>query len=257
MSHLALLPPSKQESYPRSVILRVVAGSELTGTSIGGSDQDQLGVAVEGPRDILGLDCFTHWMSKLGDDQKMQEGELDLTVYGLRKFVTMALKGNPNLLQLFFADGDAIIERNKYGEELQSTREWYVSKSACRSFLGYMTSQRERLLGERGQKNVNRPELVEEHGYDTKYASHLVRLGLQGIELAETGRMSLPMRDKDREIVLSIRRGEIPLKQVVTLARSLENRLNISIKISHLPDRPDRDKADEWLTYFYPRYWGM
>jgi uncharacterized protein len=36
--------------------------------------------------------------------------------------------------------------------------------------------------------HTNRPELVAVHGYDTKYAMHALRLGLQGIELLTTGR---------------------------------------------------------------------
>ena len=35
---------------------------------------------------------------------------------------------------------------------------------------------------------VNRPELIAAHGYDTKYAGHVLRLGYQGIEFLETGR---------------------------------------------------------------------
>lgn len=250
---LALAP---DRTMPK-MILRIVAGSELTGTNIGTGDRDELGITVENPRDILGLDCFTQWMSKGDPHKKMGEGELDLTIYGLRKFVTMALKGNPNVLQLFFAEDDLVIEIDEWGKELQSTREWYICQSACRTFLGYMTGQRERLLGERGQKNVNRPELIEEHGFDTKYAGHYIRLGLQGLELARTGSMSLPMRPHDRDIALSVRRGEMPLEAVVLFGEVLEQKLATAIEASKLPERPDRDRASEWLTYFYPRYWNL
>ena len=41
--------------------------------------------------------------------------------------------------------------------------------------------------------HTNRPELVAVHGYDTKYAMHALRLGLQGIELLTTGRITLPV----------------------------------------------------------------
>jgi hypothetical protein len=34
---------------------------------------------------------------------------------------------------------------------------------------------------------VNRAELVEQFGYDTKYAIHTLRLGHQGVEFLETG----------------------------------------------------------------------
>jgi hypothetical protein len=50
-------------------------------------------------------------------------------------------------------------------------------KRAGRGYLGYLRAQKELLLGARGQKRVNRPELVEAHGFDTKYAMHALRLG--------------------------------------------------------------------------------
>ena len=47
-----------------------------------------------------------------------------------------------------------------------------LSKRAGRGYHGYLRGQKERLLGTRGQKRVNRPELVDAHGFDTKYAMH-------------------------------------------------------------------------------------
>ena len=57
------------------------------------------------------------------------------------------------------------------------------------------------MTGERGQKNVNRPELVEKYGFDTKHAGHMVGLGFQGIEHLETGYITLPMPEDHRSVV--------------------------------------------------------
>ena len=51
------------------------------------------------------------------------------------------------------------------------------------------------MTGEPGA-HTNRPELVAVHGYDTKYAMHALRLGLQGVELLTTGRITLPVPDR-------------------------------------------------------------
>jgi hypothetical protein len=77
-----------------------------------------------------------------------------------------------------------------------------------RGYLGYLRGQKERLLGTRGQKRVHRPELDEAHGFDTKYAMHAARLGYQGLELLETGFLTLPMPEPDRSRVMAIRTGE-------------------------------------------------
>lgn len=40
-----------------------------------------------------------------------------------------------------------------------------------------------RLLGQKGQENIHRAELEEKHGYDTKYAVHVIRLYRETKEL--------------------------------------------------------------------------
>ena len=61
-----------------------------------------------------------------------------------------------------------------------------------------------RARGERGQLRVHRPELVDEHGHDTTYAMHMLRPGYQGRELLETGGISPPMREHERQQVFAV-----------------------------------------------------
>ena len=254
---LAPEPPWRPEGFPANTILRVMAGSQLTGTNLEAqSDHDELGVAVETARDVLGLDCFEQKiMRSAGGDNRSGPDDYDITIYALRKFVRLALKGNPTILQLFWADGDAIIEREPLGAELQELAPAFVAKQHGSAFLGYVKSQRERLDGTRGQKNVKRPELEEAHGYDTKYAGHIIRLGLQGIEYLQTGRMSLPLREHDRQMVLAVRRGEVSKREVVMYATELEGELKKWMDRSPLPERPDRDMVIDWLCAVYPQQW--
>jgi uncharacterized protein len=80
-----------------------------------------------------------------------------------------------------------VLVETELGTELRELRPAVLSRQAGRGYLGYLRGQKERLLGSRGQKNVNRPELVAAHGYDTKYAMHAARLGYQGLDLLGTG----------------------------------------------------------------------
>src|SRR5699024_9460323 len=105
-----------------------------------------------------------------------------------------------------FAPEEEIVAVTDLGRELRSEARRFVSRRAGHRFLGYLRAQRERMTG--GHGHTNRPELVEAHGFDTKYAYHMVRVGLQGVELMEQGRMSLPMPEPDRSWLLSLRRGE-------------------------------------------------
>jgi hypothetical protein len=59
-------------------------------------------------------------------------------------------------------------------------------------------------MGERHPTRTR--ERSREHGYDTKYAMHALRIGYQGIELLATGRITLPMADPERGVARGTRR---------------------------------------------------
>jgi hypothetical protein len=99
------------------------------------------------------------------------------------------------------------------GRVLRANTHWFASRRAGRAYLGYMERQRDRMTGARGQMRVNRPELIAAHGYDTKYAGHVLRLGYQGIEFLETGRLTLPMPSRERSRVLDVRNGRVAFEE--------------------------------------------
>jgi hypothetical protein len=130
-----------------------------------------------------------------------------------------------------------------------------VSRRAGQRFLGYLRAQRERLEGTRGGKHTNRPELVERYGFDTKFAYHMVRLGLQGVELMETGRITLPMPEADRTWLRALRRGERTRDEALERGGELEARLAALCESTGLPAEPDTAWADAWLVDAYRTSW--
>ena len=104
---------------------------------------------------------------------------------------------------------------------VRANKAWFASRRAGRAYLGYMERQRDRMTGERGQMRVNRPELIEQYGFDTKYAGHVLRLGYQGIEFLETGALTLPMREQERNRILAVRTGSVPFGDVLAEADEL------------------------------------
>jgi hypothetical protein len=176
-------------------------------------------------------------------------------VHSLRKFSRLALKGNPTVLLLLFVPPEQLIVRTPLGDELQALAPAFVSRKAGQAFLGYLSAQKQRLLGERGQKRVKRPDLEEAHGYDTKYAMHMLRLGCQGRELLETGRLSLPMREEERRRVFAVRLGEMPFHDLLAEIGLLEQELADLMKTSPLPAEPDTDAVDSFLTRAYRLWW--
>lgn len=242
-----------------TVVLRAVVGSTVHGTNISDqADLDEMAIAIEPMRYVIGLQ---HWESSIirtqPDGVRSQPGDTDLTIHSLRKFCRLSIKGNPSLLICLFVPDDALIEINPLGRELRQKRDMFLSKDAGGTFLGYMHAQRSRMTGESGSRHgAPRPELIEKYGFDTKYAGHIVRLGLQGIELMETGVMSLPMQRAHREEVIAVRTGQVPFNDVVTRAGILERDLRDAVDGSFLPQHANREAIDSFLSEAYCRAWG-
>src|SRR5207248_10884604 len=174
-------------------ILRGTVGSTVHGLHHGGQDdRDEMAVFVEPPEYLIGhrrargirggLYGFEHFVERTQPEGvRSGPGDLDLVAYSLRKYVRLALKGHPTVLLLLFVPDELTLVETELGRRLRSLRPAMVSKRAGRGYLGYLRGQKERLLGTRGQKRVNRPELGEAHGFDRKYAMHALRLGYQGL----------------------------------------------------------------------------
>ena len=158
------------------------------------------------------------------------------------------------MLLLLFVPDDEVVFRNAAGAELVANAHRFVSRLAADRFLGYLDAQRSAMTGQPGA-HTNRPELVAEHGYDTKFAMHALRLGVQGVELLRTGRITLPVPEPDRAYLRSIRRGEVPLAEVITAIDDAERTLIDLRESSSLAAEPDRAWVDAWLHRSYLEFW--
>jgi hypothetical protein len=132
-----------------------------------------------------------------GPANRSGAGDLDVIIYSARKWGRLALAGNPTVLLVLFVPDEEVVFRNHAGAELVGNAHRFVSRLAAGRFLGYLQGQKAAMTGQAGA-HASRPELVAAHGYDTKYAMHALRLGLQGIELLTTGRITLPVPEPDR-----------------------------------------------------------
>ena len=172
-----------------------------------------MGVCIEPPAYVVGLKLFEQDVFRTKPQGvRSEHGDTDRTVYSARKFCRLALSGNPSILTLLYAKPDVY---DSYGWSLLDLAPAFSARSAGKAFLGYMTQQRQRLLGERGQMNVKRPELVEKHGYDTKHAMHLWRLLRMCAEILETGRVLVRRPDADE--LLAIRDGAWRYDAIIAL----------------------------------------
>jgi uncharacterized protein len=71
-----------------------------------------------------------------------------------------------------------------------------------------------------------------------------------------TGRITLPVPDPHREYLLQIRRGEIPLQEVIGAVNDAEQSLLELRESATVPAQPDRAWVNSWLHRSYMAYWA-
>lgn len=234
-------------------ILRGVVGSTSHGTAITGQDdRDEMGICIEPPEYVMGLRVFEQYIHRdKPEGVRSGPGDLDLTIYSLRKFCRLARQGNPSVLVLLWLP--QYIVKASLGERLLSIRQAFVSREAGERFLGYLVSQKKALKGERA-KTVNRPELVEKYGYDTKFAMHALRLGFEGIEYLAERRLTLPVAEPNLTTLRAVRSGQFSLADTLALIEGTEAALREIVNACTLTAQ--RDTIDAFLIEAHEQHWN-
>lgn len=119
------------------LIFETVAGSHMYGTSTPDSDYDFRGVAIEPVESLIGL---TPW-----DKPHEDKNYLDRVIYPLRKFISLALDSNPNVIELLYAPKLTTTVYEPEWENLMRYREFFLSTKAADTFVGYAVSQMKRM----------------------------------------------------------------------------------------------------------------
>jgi predicted nucleotidyltransferase len=202
-------------------------------------DKDILGVCVAPESVYLGLQKF--------EQREKKYLEWDSVVYELRKFISLLLKNNPNVLGLLWLRQSNYIHISESGQRLIDNRNIFVSKQAYHSFSGYAHGQLHRMehMAFKGYMGEKRKKLVEQFGYDTKNAAHLIRLLRMGIEFLADG--NLQVFREDAAELKDIKQGKWGLEKVKREAESLFALAREANVRSPLPPQPDYHKAEQLL----------
>jgi len=234
-------------------VLRALVGSTVHGLSNPGTDdRDEMGVCVEPREYVLGLREFEHFVYRTQPEgHPSGPGDLDLTIYGLRKWCRLAMRGSPTVLLLLFVTGEDLLLSSSIGEDLQRLAPAFVSRRTGQGFLGYLKAQRQAFATERPRTR----ERSAVHGYDTKYAMHALRIAHQGHELLTTGGISLPVPEPERTRLMEVRRGVPTEAQILTMLDDAETALQRALERSSLQDRADQPAIDGFLIDAYERAW--
>lgn len=302
-------------------ILEIVTGSHLYGTSTPESDEDFVGIFMPPEEYVLGLQSVQEVDFSIKDKDEAGKNTADATdrkLYEFRKFVNLAMKNNPNVIEILFVHPEAIKFSNDTGKALLAIKGAFPSQQCIPRFIGYAQAQKHKMiirrahfnelrngchflslvdpkltmgqvydridtgmelapegtffkkegghhihcgdicfepghyakkamkmLKERLDKATNRSELVLKYGYDTKFASHLIRLLYEGLMLLERGELIFPLPMSD--LLLDIKKGEWKLEEIIKHADRLEARLKAMESKTKLPKNANY-KAIEAFT---------
>jgi len=226
------------------VLMLAEVGSSAHGIRSESEDTDFTAVFVQ-TFDGLVNGCNESFMIRTAKKgERSGPNDIDINVYSLRRLARLAQNGNPSILTAIFSEKKNANRFNGWEELADLIR----SKRVGYAFLGYMNQQLERWEG-KASKRVSRPELVEAHGYDTKYASHVLRLGEQGLEYMYKGRFSVPMPESSAKFLTSVRAGEVPESEARRLAGRQIEALETAIQKSSFPE--ESPNIDKWLAESY------
>ena len=188
------------------LLLVTEAGSTMHGVGVGAQDDlDLVAVRIEPFAELIsGQPRRQSMMVRTQPDgARSGPGDIDINCYTLRRYADLVAAGNPTLLNTLFLPKYFLLREEFPLAELRSHVDL---RRAGAAYQGYMSQQ---LSNWRGPKPTGRKDLIERFGFDTKYAYHAIRLGLQGVEFLTTGAITLPIPEPHRERLLALRTGEI------------------------------------------------
>ena len=228
-----------------SLILLTRTGSYAYGTNTESSDHDYKGICIPPIEYYLGLKSFNEYNTAGGKSWKNTADDVDVSILHLNKFVSDAMQGVPNNIEMLFVREQDIIYCNSIGKELIENRHLFLSKAIRKKFGGYANGLKYKLIN--GANRNNRSDLIEKYGYDTKAAMHCMRLFMGAISILQSGNYSTYMCEKDRKLLLAIRNGCYSLDSVINLIKANDKIMSYWLENSELRECADYDNVNKLL----------
>lgn len=224
--HFQQVPGGEEDvDFRQFVIYRCVTGSRAYGLDEEGSDTDRRGIYLPPAQ--------YHW-SLYGIPEQLEDKDQEETYWELQKFLVLALKANPNILECLYTP--LIEEATPLAQELLNQREIFLSELVYQTYNGYVMSQFRKLRRHR-----------ENHGeIRWKHAMHLIRLLLSGITILREGFVPVAV-DQYRPQLLAIRHGEQSWDAVNRWRLRLHEQFDAAYASTSLPARPNYEAANDFL----------
>ena len=215
----------------RNILILTTAGSIAYGTNVDTSDIDVRGVTIESKQDIMGLSSF----------EQFEDRTTDTVIYGLKKFITLCLNSNPNVLEILGTRPEHLLVITKEGQLLRDNVDLFLSKKAIQSFGNYATAQLRRLQNALARDNYPQAE-KEQHILNSisGQMDHLKRT----YKSFTDSEISLYIDKSDKEemeteIFIDISLKHYPLRDLKNIYSDMNNIVKDYSKLNHRNSKKD------------------
>lgn len=168
----------------------------------------------------------------------------DLQIFSIVRFFELGRQSSPNIIEALFAPEDCVIFCTEVGLMARLNRRLFLSCEVVKKFRAFARNQLKRLLSSRLPPSAYAAGNPPAQNYDIKCAYHVTRLLDQAEQVLLHGDLDLR---NSRDSLREIRRGEWPLRDVLSLAGKKESRLDRLLNQTSLPDFPDPDSLRRLL----------
>jgi uncharacterized protein len=247
-SHKLIQPP---RWLPSEVAYETIMGSMAYGVSNDSSDMDVYGFCIPPKSEV-----FPHLAGEIpGFGRQVKRFEVyqqhhvvdptanggkgrtyDFSIYSIVKFFQLVMENNPNMIDSLFTPRTCVLHSTPIAELVRENRRTFLHKGAWHKFKGYAYAQMHKMDIKTPEPGSTRAEGIARHGYDVKFAYHIVRLLDEVEQILTLGDIDLT---RDAERLKAIRRGEWTADQVRAFFTRREVELESVYTASTLPHGPN------------------
>lgn len=264
LKELGLISPP--QFVPYNIHYETIMGSVAYGVSSDTSDMDVYGFCIP-PKDMVfphlagEIPGFGHQLKRFDQfqqhhilDKSALAGEgrtYDITIYSIVKYFQLCMENNPNMIDSLFTPANCVLHITKLGNMVRENRRIFLHKGAWHKFKGYAYAQLHKMTTK--DPIGKRVEIIEQYGFDVKFAYHVVRLLNEVEQIMIEGDIDL---QRNREQLKSIRRGEWTEAQIREYFAAKEKELEKTYTESKLQHSPDEAKIKKLLLECLEEHYG-
>lgn len=182
-----------------------------------------------------------------------KDSTYDITIFSIVKYFQLAMENNPNILDSLFVPSKCIQHITPVGQIVRDNRKLFLHKGSFPKMKGYAYSQIHKMKIKNPQEGSKRWQDVQKHGFDLKFAVHVVRLLGEAEQILLEGNLDLT---KNKEQLKSIRRGEWTQENVEEYFNQKEKDLETLYTNSQLQVKPNENKIKQILLSCLEEHYG-